>query len=432
MPQGVTRSATRSTSRWRRRLAMQLVWLCVSARGVVFWSPTSDPAHNTTAPTGSLAGSGWECTVPIGGFLGTFIHSNALLVAKHIGLGVGNTFTWQSTVYTVTSRVDAAGSDLRILFFNGGVTNVARLNIEPDEVGRWAVVQGRGLDRGDRVTAAGHTNGWKWGNANYVRRWGVNRFEGFANYASSTNLGLAWATFDYGAHPDECMLSDKDSSGPSFIPTPTGWRLAGLNYAVWPYRFSPTASSTNEYSATLYDCGGLYYKSGTNWTYVTPQAWHQPCAFYVSRIAPQISWITNVIAGISFPADVGLSWHASSTATWDVARGVTYTLTVTNRGPYIARDISIELAWVDGLRLLSVQPTTGVYDAVVHHWNLPTLSDGGGTELVVQAAAWRHTALLGTNLATVIACDKPDPSPADNMARFEVRVASTATLLLVR
>jgi hypothetical protein len=62
--------------------------------GAVILFGTGDPSVNTTAPTGALAGSGWQYEGVFGGFIATPIASNYFLTAKHIGGSVGQTFTF--------------------------------------------------------------------------------------------------------------------------------------------------------------------------------------------------------------------------------------------------------------------------------------------------------------------------------------------------
>ena len=54
------------------RILLCAVVLLAPARAVIFFS-TSDPLFNTTAPTGGLAGSGWQWTGFWGGVTGTTI-----------------------------------------------------------------------------------------------------------------------------------------------------------------------------------------------------------------------------------------------------------------------------------------------------------------------------------------------------------------------
>ena len=77
----------------------QLLGLVLSA-GLIVTAPskavilygTDDPSANTTAPTGELAGSGWQYQGYFSGFLGTVIASNYFVTANHIGGNVGERY----------------------------------------------------------------------------------------------------------------------------------------------------------------------------------------------------------------------------------------------------------------------------------------------------------------------------------------------------
>lgn len=61
----------------------------ISPHAVLFYS-TSDPIHNTTAPTGSLTNSGWQYEGEWNGFLGTAIAPRYFITAKHVGGSIGD------------------------------------------------------------------------------------------------------------------------------------------------------------------------------------------------------------------------------------------------------------------------------------------------------------------------------------------------------
>ena len=75
---------------------------------------TGDPNANTTAPTGNLAGSGWQYEGQFGSFLGTVIASDYFVTAKHIGGSVGDTFTFNQVSYVTTAVFPDPSSDLQI------------------------------------------------------------------------------------------------------------------------------------------------------------------------------------------------------------------------------------------------------------------------------------------------------------------------------
>ncbi len=411
------------------------ILLAGRALAVVFYA-TNGVAYHTSAPTGAWAGSGWAQTVPLGGFLGTVIGSNAVLTAKHLGYSVGQTFVYGGQACTVTVVTADAASDLSVLRFRPPATNWARINIEPAvDTGRWIVVQGRGRERGSPpITTATLTNGWPLGANNKTRRWGINRYDGFAGYSTNTPSDdvLAWATFDAGGHADECMLSFGDSGGPSFAATGSGWKLIGVSFAVDPALFSRSHLGTGAFYATLYDYSGLYYNAGTNWFYATPTNQPLPCAFFSSRVSKRVAWLTNVVQGLTFPADVGLAWQGGGALGGRAAEGVAFTLLVTNRGPYTARSLGVDVTWGTGLHVRSVMPSTGSYTPATGRWTLPVLADGEGAALVATAVVWRATAVAGTNCAAVAVSDKPDDVASNNTACVGFNAPPTATVLQLR
>ena len=88
-----------------------------SASAVVVYVPGTPPTatRNTTAPTGTLANSGWQLQGEwAGAFLGTPISTNQFITAQHVGGSVGGTFSFNAANYTTTGFVDVPNSDLRI------------------------------------------------------------------------------------------------------------------------------------------------------------------------------------------------------------------------------------------------------------------------------------------------------------------------------
>jgi len=130
-----------------------------ASRAVIFYS-TADPDYNTTAPTGSLSGSGWQWVGSIDGYPGTPIGPHHFLAAKHIGGAVGDTYTFNGTPYSTTAYYDDPTSDLRIWQVDGTLPTRAPIYRGSAEVGQGLVVFGTGLSRGDEIRdAEGTLNG---------------------------------------------------------------------------------------------------------------------------------------------------------------------------------------------------------------------------------------------------------------------------------
>lgn len=275
----------------------------VCARAVIFYA-TDDPAHNTRAPTGELADSGWQYQGSWMGFLGTAIAPNYFITASHIGGNIGDPFTFRGVTYTTTAVFDDPNSDLRIWRVCGTFPAFAPLYSKRNERGQPVVVFGRGTRRGERVEVGGvpgaALKGWKWGAADGVQRWGRNVVaaivaeDGLEGMTGDTTRGnLLKLTFDPDGGPDECHLSGGDSGGGVFIRDGAEWRLAGINFGVdGPYN---TAASGAGFQATIFDEGGLYQEEAGQWMLTPDLPTPQPGAFYATRIASNLAWIESVL-----------------------------------------------------------------------------------------------------------------------------------------
>ncbi len=266
-----------------------------SAHAIIFYS-TGDPAYNTNAPAGELAGSGWELQGRWRVFLGTPIAPYYFLTAGHLGGAIGETFQFQGATYTTSAFFDDPATDLRIWRVREEFPVHAALYTNRDEAGRDLVAFGRGTRRGAVVTVAApgpgqsEERGWYYGGQDGVMRWGQNRVETTADGGPTVGEVLV-ANFDADGGTNECHLSTGDSGGALFLHDGAGWKLAGIHYSV-DGPFYVEANGTN-FIAALYDQGGLFYKEGTNWlTY--PQS--QPGAFYSTRVSSRLEWIEQVLA----------------------------------------------------------------------------------------------------------------------------------------
>lgn len=404
------------------------------AEALVYCITNSVDVHQQ-APTGTLAQSGWQQTVKINGFLATIIHSNALLSAAHLRLdemGPEDTFTLEGT-HTLTSKVSTNISDLAIHFFTPPITNkeyIARLNIEPDiDTNAFVVLQGCGTERGDVVVTSGsYTNGWKWGNAWSIRRWGVNTFWG------ATDDGLcSLATFDNNGDPDECMLSVGDSGGPGFIKTGSGWKVAMVNYSVHPATFTYATNPATPFNASLYDCAGLFYTNSetTTWTWVSTNESPAPCQLRCSRVSQRLDWLTNTIQGLTFPADLGLSWRipTNQPSREQALNGFWMDVILTNAGPYATRNVSVDLEWAEGFLIKGSSATHGVL--TTNHWSLPLLQDGQCATLHVETVIWTGASHWTTNRAVLTISDKPDANTANNEAFVSLLLPQTMSTVIL-
>jgi hypothetical protein len=271
-------------------LGVCLLAFAPASRGILF-KATGDPAYNTSAPTGALAGSGWQYQGQWAGFLGTPIAPRFFIAATHVNGGNTNvTFDWNGFSYHPVAFSNCPSADLTVWQVAETFPDYARLYTAADEVGRHVVVFGRGTRRGEPVVLNGLTNGWQWGPGDGVERWGENDVASIAELGPGLGETLR-ATFDRNGGSNECHLSVGDSSGAMFILEGGLWKLAGIHYAV-DGPFSTNADGSGPFNAALLQMQGLYVDEGTSWTLQVRPA---PSAFYSTRISANVTWINRVI-----------------------------------------------------------------------------------------------------------------------------------------
>lgn len=87
---------------------------------------------------------------------------------------------------------------------------------------------------------------------------------------------------------------------------------------------------------------------------------------------------------------------------------VTFTITVSNRGPNSATGVRVKDRLGAGLTFQSVTPSQGAYDAPSGIWQVGTVTSGNSAQLVIQALVTSAGTVLNT--AEVIASDQFDPT----------------------
>ena len=256
--------------------------------------------RNTWAPTGSNYNSGWQYQGNwANGFLGTPIHKNYFITADHVGGGVGQAIYYQGKNYTTVGSWSDPSSDLKIYKISGAFPSWAPIYTGTSETGKRAMVFGRGTLRGSEVRKGTTLKGWKWGWQDKKRSWGENNISGTLSDPSFGSL-LKF-TFNRqgtsGALYNEGTLSNGDSGGGLFIKDGTKWKLAGINYLTDnPFSLSGTDSG---FSASIFDKGGLYTRSGGSWKYNSDLSSDIPGNWYATRISSRQSWIKSIVGTVS-------------------------------------------------------------------------------------------------------------------------------------
>ncbi len=261
------------------------------ARAVIFYS-TGSGTYNTTAPTGSLAGSGWQWVGLWGGYEGTPIGPHHFLTAKHVGGAVGGSFVFGGNSYTTTAYFDDPSSDLRIYEVSGTFPTWAPIYRSSGEVGQGLVVIGVGVGRGDPVVLDGVTKGWMWGSVAGPMRWGQNTINSVVDGGAYWGP-LLYALFQADAGPNEADLAVGDSSSPVFINDGSGWKLAGIAGAV-DGPFNTTDSGTGFYAA-MFDANGLYTQDNGGPWYLISGDGPVPTGFYSTRVSARAAWIDSIV-----------------------------------------------------------------------------------------------------------------------------------------
>jgi hypothetical protein len=281
------------TSPWAGIFGLAFALACPSAKAVIFYS-TADPTYNTAAPSGNLAGSGWQWVGYFDGLQATPIAPSFFLAAHHINGSVGDTFTLNGVNYTTIAYFDDSASDLRIWEVNGVFPSWAPLYRTNDEVGRQLMVFGRGVGRGSPVEVDGSLKGWQWGGGEGTLRWGQNSVYSVVNggsYWGSLLYSLFEAQDPVSGNPNEADLGQGDSSGPVFINDGSGWKLAGVAAAVdGPFN---TTDSGSGFNAALFDASGLYIADDASWLYI-PGPGPVLTGFYATRVSVRAAWIDSI------------------------------------------------------------------------------------------------------------------------------------------
>ena len=281
------------------RLTCRFTWVAVAIVSICFLSHAQaivladKSTRNKSAPTGSIASSGWQWQGDWGAFVGTPIGKDYFITASHVGGSVGQSLTLNGKSYKTVAMYDDPNSDLRIWKTSTSFSSFAPLYTSSSEVGKTAVLFGRGATRGSAVTVDGSTHGWLWGTQDGALSWGENKIKSTINGGSGIGSVLSYS-FDRSGHGDhvsnEGTTSAGDSSGGIFIKSGTKWELAALNYSVdGPFSVNGGAS----FMASIYDKGGMSDAG----VFTSDGSTDVPANAFATRISTNQSWINSVLSG---------------------------------------------------------------------------------------------------------------------------------------
>lgn len=268
-----------------------------SASGILLYDKQY---RNKSAPSGSYANSGWQWTGNWGGFLGVPIAKNYFVAASHVGGGVGQSMTLNGKSYKVTAVYNDPNSDLNIYKTSTNFSSWAPIFTGSNEVGKTAMLIGRGTQKGSEVKVGSTRKGWKWGKADGLKSWGRNKVRSTVQGGGGIGSVLGF-TFDRTSSnggdkvDQEGIFSAGDSSGGVFINSNNKWYLAGIIYSVeTPYKMSASGST---FDAAIFDKGGLYYNNSL----VSDASNDKPAYMYATRISTNQNWIKGVIGTSAAP-----------------------------------------------------------------------------------------------------------------------------------
>lgn len=104
---------------------------------------------------------------------------------------------------------------------------------------------------------------------------------------------------------------------------------------------------------------------------------------------------------------------------------LSYTVTVTNGGPFVASGITLSQVLPPGVTFVGATPSDGTYDQVEETWQISSLGNGSGATLILDCLVDAGTAGdLITTTAEIVAVHEADPIQANNTDTASISVAA--------
>lgn len=292
------------------------------------------PDDNTQAPAGDLADCGWQHAVFFD-FTGTVVGPRHILTAAHLGVTTNAVARIDGLAHRIVGVTNLAGCDLSLLTVAGRFSTWAPLYARGNEIGRKAVLVGRGLPRGAplRLDPDDPTTlrGWHWGTIDFRPRWGTNLVAGAFPAGTAAAGAMLTTVFQNDGGADTAAVTGGDSGGGLFVRDRDEiWKLAGVAFSVQA-QFN-TGTEGDGFFAAVFDRRGLFELDGRDVWVPAPSAEQQPgsTSFHtrVSTYAVTLeAWLAAGTAEpvrlLSAPSPGGPYTEHPSYATEPLAREIT-------------------------------------------------------------------------------------------------------------
>ncbi len=107
---------------------------------------------------------------------------------------------------------------------------------------------------------------------------------------------------------------------------------------------------------------------------------------------------------------------------------VWFDIVLTNAGPYTARNVAVDLEWIEGILVRGSSATQGMLET--NRWSISEINDGSAATLRVDTVLWTGASHWGTNRAVIVASDKPDGSSSNNTSDLPIFLPATTSTLI--
>jgi uncharacterized repeat protein (TIGR01451 family) len=138
---------------------------------------------------------------------------------------------------------------------------------------------------------------------------------------------------------------------------------------------------------------------------------------------------TGTVTETPQQADLALTKSVSN-ATPNVGDIITFTMTLTDKGPDAATNVTVQDLLPAGLTFVSAAPSQGTYNSATGVWAVGTVTTATPQTLLIQARV--ASPVAQTNVATISHSDQFDPDPTNNNPPGVTETPQQADLALIK